>query len=204
MVMEVTQAGVRTRARAMVAEETEDNSEAVKRRKVGNEKLRSPSLTSENTKTRCDINYVKSAHEEEYPSDSFNASANLKSGGVPASCCSSTGSMEKVKVADLEKSYGTETSAYKLNGSESTPKKELKAESGELESCTAKPSLEMVNPCRTVLSPEKMPPEVELEAFFAAAEEDLNKQFKEKYNYDVVNDIPLKGRYDWVELTPGK
>ncbi|KAL7614047.1 hypothetical protein Lser_V15G07516 [Lactuca serriola] len=199
--MEVTQAGVRTRARAMavVAEETEDNSGAVKRRKVGNEKSRSPSLTSEQTKTRCDIDYVKSAHEEEEdPSDSFNASANLKSGGV-------TGSMEKVKVADLEKSFGTETSArHKLNGSESTPKKELKAESGELESCTAKPSPEMVNPCRTVLSPEKMPPEAELEAFFAAAEEDLNKRFKDKFNYDIVNDIPLKGRYDWVELTPGK
>lgn len=67
-----------------------------------------------------------------------------------------------------------------MAGSFSTPKKELKAESGELESCTAKPSPEMVNPCRTVLSPEKMPPEAELEAFFAAAEEDLNKRFKDK------------------------
>ncbi|KAL4577405.1 hypothetical protein LXL04_013514 [Taraxacum kok-saghyz] len=204
--MEITHVGARTRARAMtmVAEETEENSGALKRRKVGSEELRSPSSAFEQTKTLDCETYVNSALEED-TSDSYNASANLKSGGVPASSCSNIGSMGNMKVTDLdEASFEIEAGArYKLNGSESTPTSEFEVKSVELELCTEKSS-EMTNSRRAVLSPEKIPSEADLEAFFAAAEEDLDERFKEKYNYDIVNDIPLKGRYDWVQLTPGK
>ncbi|KAK1260773.1 Cyclin-dependent kinase inhibitor 3 [Acorus gramineus] len=40
----------------------------------------------------------------------------------------------------------------------------------------------------------------EMEEFFAGAEKLQQKMFTEKYNYDLVNDIPLPGRYEWVEL----
>lgn len=119
--MEVTQVGVRTRARAMaiVREEAADNLGAVKRRKIGNGKLTSPSSTYVQTKTLDRENYVNSAREED-PGDSGNYSASLRSSGVPASCCSSTGSTEKLKVSDLEEEdVEIETvERYKLDGSE--------------------------------------------------------------------------------------
>ncbi|KAJ0469336.1 putative cyclin-dependent kinase inhibitor [Helianthus annuus] len=47
-----------------------------------------------------------------------------------------------------------------------------------------------------------MAPEAELEEFFVAAQEGLNERFKNKYNYDIVNDIPLKGRFEWIQVNP--
>ncbi|CAN6460360.1 unnamed protein product [Victoria cruziana] len=42
----------------------------------------------------------------------------------------------------------------------------------------------------------------EMEEFFAAAERQQLRRFSEKYNYDPVNDLPLPGRYEWIQLTP--
>ncbi|KAM1349015.1 hypothetical protein PS2_003166 [Malus domestica] len=46
----------------------------------------------------------------------------------------------------------------------------------------------------------KSPPSEEIEEFFAAVEKYEHKRFTEKYNYDIVNDVPLEGRYQWVRL----
>ncbi|CAN4107691.1 unnamed protein product [Withania somnifera] len=43
-------------------------------------------------------------------------------------------------------------------------------------------------------------PEAEIEEFFAVAEKCEQKRFAEKYNYDIVKDVPLEGRYEWVSL----
>ncbi|GAA0160243.1 hypothetical protein LIER_16839 [Lithospermum erythrorhizon] len=43
----------------------------------------------------------------------------------------------------------------------------------------------------------KMPSEAELEDFFSAAEKYEQNRFAEKYNYDIVKDVPLEGRYEW-------
>lgn len=40
----------------------------------------------------------------------------------------------------------------------------------------------------------------EMEEFFASAEHQQQRSFMDKYNYDIVNDKPLDGRYEWVEL----
>ncbi|XP_008802404.1 cyclin-dependent kinase inhibitor 5-like [Phoenix dactylifera] len=40
----------------------------------------------------------------------------------------------------------------------------------------------------------------EMEEFFAGAELLQQQIFMEKYNFDPVNDHPLPGRYEWVEL----
>ncbi|KAL5206079.1 hypothetical protein ABZP36_034288 [Zizania latifolia] len=53
--------------------------------------------------------------------------------------------------------------------------------------------------------PKKMnrrrsPPEEEVEVFFAAAESTAARRFAAKYNYDVVNDAPMDGRYEWVRV----
>ncbi|KAM0067955.1 hypothetical protein Hdeb2414_s0002g00067461 [Helianthus debilis subsp. tardiflorus] len=98
--------------------------------------------------------------------------------------CSSTGSPGNLRVSDLEESVETGsavTGRYDSDGDESTPESEFKAGSGEMESTTGKHSSFVENLCpRAMLSKEKMPPEAELEAFFAAAQEGLNKRFKDK------------------------
>ncbi|GER56650.1 cyclin dependent kinase inhibitor family protein [Striga asiatica] len=42
----------------------------------------------------------------------------------------------------------------------------------------------------------------DLEEFFAAAEKYDQKRFVEKYNYDIIRDVPLEGKYQWVRLHP--
>ncbi|XP_057739272.1 cyclin-dependent kinase inhibitor 7-like [Arachis stenosperma] len=51
----------------------------------------------------------------------------------------------------------------------------------------------------TAAKKEKVP-EVEIEEFFAMAEKYEQKRFAEKYNFDIVADMPLEGRYQWVRL----
>ncbi|OEL23198.1 hypothetical protein BAE44_0015783 [Dichanthelium oligosanthes] len=47
------------------------------------------------------------------------------------------------------------------------------------------------------------PPEEEVEAFLAAAENAMALRFAAKYNYDVVKDAPMDGgRYEWVRVGP--
>ncbi|KAG7582513.1 Cyclin-dependent kinase inhibitor [Arabidopsis suecica] len=43
----------------------------------------------------------------------------------------------------------------------------------------------------------KTPTPTEIEDFFSELENDNKKQFIEKYNFDIVNDEPLEGRYKW-------
>ncbi|KAK1397991.1 Cyclin-dependent kinase inhibitor [Heracleum sosnowskyi] len=40
----------------------------------------------------------------------------------------------------------------------------------------------------------------EIEEFFASVEGQQQKHFTEKYNFDVVNDLPLPGRFEWVRV----
>ncbi|CAI9776621.1 unnamed protein product [Fraxinus pennsylvanica] len=42
----------------------------------------------------------------------------------------------------------------------------------------------------------------EVEEFFARAEQSQQNLFMEKYNFDVTNDVPLSGQYDWVRVMP--
>ncbi|MCI22573.1 cyclin-dependent kinase inhibitor 3-like [Trifolium medium] len=39
-----------------------------------------------------------------------------------------------------------------------------------------------------------------MDEFFALAEKQQQAIFMEKYNFDVVNDVPLPGRYEWVPV----
>ncbi|RDX81943.1 Cyclin-dependent kinase inhibitor 6, partial [Mucuna pruriens] len=74
--------------------------------------------------------------------------------------------------------------------------------SQEVDSAEKTPTT-MQTKSRCVLSmPQKMPTESELEEFFATAEKDIQKRFSDKYNYDIVKDVPLEGRYEWVKLKP--
>ncbi|KAI7748266.1 hypothetical protein M8C21_000380 [Ambrosia artemisiifolia] len=47
-----------------------------------------------------------------------------------------------------------------------------------------------------------MPSAQEIEGFFALHAQEQQRLFSEKYNFDVVNEKPLKGRYEWVRVRP--
>nr|DAD37018.1 TPA_asm: hypothetical protein HUJ06_007659 [Nelumbo nucifera] len=47
-----------------------------------------------------------------------------------------------------------------------------------------------------------IPTTIEMEEFFAGAEQLQQRLFTEKYNFDPVNDMPLPGRYEWVKVEP--
>ncbi|KAK3180368.1 hypothetical protein Dsin_032756, partial [Dipteronia sinensis] len=47
-----------------------------------------------------------------------------------------------------------------------------------------------------------VPTTCEIEEFFACAEQQQERLFIEKYNFDIVNDLPLPGHYEWVEVGP--
>ncbi|KAK8706622.1 hypothetical protein V6N13_050178 [Hibiscus sabdariffa] len=57
------------------------------------------------------------------------------------------------------------------------------------------PTIELIGDSEGTASPHrKTPPsQAELDEFFSAAE---------KYNYDIVKDVPMDGRYHWIQLKP--
>ncbi|CAK9166482.1 unnamed protein product [Ilex paraguariensis] len=214
-VMEVAQVGVRiTRARAALAmaAAATSSSGTAKRRKASSGKLEfSASFAQLRRRRRVLVTPENSASPATSGNSRRQTTSNVRSASptsdhILTSCCSSNGSgeltNERVKFVDLEEeSAEIEMSTYESDSRgrerrEATPASELQVESGELES-TATPS--EANSLRR-LTVEKMPSESELEEFFAAAEKDIQKRFTEKYNYDIVKDAPLEGRYEWVQL----
>ncbi|GMH20411.1 hypothetical protein Nepgr_022252 [Nepenthes gracilis] len=65
------------------------------------------------------------------------------------------------------------------------------------------PSCSVVAGRRARTSIQRITPSAyEMEEFFAAAELLQQEQFLTKYNFDIVNDSPLSGRFEWVRLIP--
>ncbi|KAK9988352.1 hypothetical protein SO802_028591 [Lithocarpus litseifolius] len=112
----------------------------------------------------------------------------------PVSCCSSNESSEVFRngfsLIDLEaKSFESVDSTTYINNNnnklrEATPSSSLCVDSYEMD------------------SPAKMPPKEEIDDFFAFAEKRQQERFAENYNYDIVKDVPLEGRYQWIPLKP--
>ncbi|KAF7825731.1 cyclin-dependent kinase inhibitor 3 [Senna tora] len=45
-----------------------------------------------------------------------------------------------------------------------------------------------------------IPSAFEMDEFFSFAEKQQQIIFMEKYNFDIINDVPLPGRYEWVQV----
>ncbi|KAL3525701.1 hypothetical protein ACH5RR_014073 [Cinchona calisaya] len=114
---------------------------------------------------------------------------------------------------EVEESVEVETSTYQFENGiqrrETTPSSEVQAETGELESTALRPSMSSeTNSSRlrqrqsTDEEKKKMPSKAELEEFFSAAEKNLQQNFAQKYNFDIVKVEPLEGRYEWFRLKP--
>ncbi|CAI8588851.1 unnamed protein product [Vicia faba] len=176
--MVMAQVGVRTRARAALAMEvTSSPPPTSKRRKINNR--------TENRK-------FSTVKENSFDEES------------PASCCSSNGSVgldeQRIKSLDLEvESAQGETST--CNCDEEIERREM-SRSSEFRGNSHELELMETDSHRPISSAKNTPTEFELEEFFAAAEKDIQKKFQEKYNYDILKDLPLEGRYEWVQLKP--
>ncbi|KFK39800.1 hypothetical protein AALP_AA3G289700 [Arabis alpina] len=57
-------------------------------------------------------------------------------------------------------------------------------------------------PCNLFRNSEAIDCSCEIEEFFEYAEHKQQRHFTEKYNFDIVADIPLPGRYEWVKVLP--
>ncbi|OMO56687.1 Cyclin-dependent kinase inhibitor [Corchorus capsularis] len=203
-VMELADVGVRTRA--MASTETAKN----KRRRLNDDEEEEEAEFKVTSSTTSTTSYIQ-LRSRTIPVDHHHrlnenrcSSPNLDHDDDVSCCSSNMGSNDKriIELPDLEdESIEVETSTHfssRESGRETTPTSELRAEPEDLDS-TSRPSEASSRRRSTV---EKMPTEAELEEFFVAAEKKLQKQFTEKYNYDIVKDEPLEGRYEWVRLKP--
>ncbi|KAM7250492.1 hypothetical protein ACFE04_022375 [Oxalis oulophora] len=123
------------------------------------------------------------------------------------SCCSSNGSSdgeeeedkERAEFVDLEVN---ETSTSKGGEEEERITKSLKRKLSFLDSTTMATVAVKENSGRrkSTVVMEKMnkPLKLEIEEFFAEAEKNIQKEFSQKYNFDIAKDKPLQGRYQWV------
>lgn len=111
------------------------------------------------------------------------------------SCCSST-YVKDLHTSPLDlQAKGLETldSSHSTNGNLKSLSV-LNEFSGDSEESTVFPAAESGR--RKV----RTPPSAEIEEFFAMSEKYEQKRFAEKYNFDIVRDMPLEGRYQWVRL----
>ncbi|KAL7101343.1 hypothetical protein ACP275_08G048500 [Erythranthe tilingii] len=178
---------------------------------LGESELSKPSIQ---LKTRRLSLTLSTPDNSASPARSWNSTCeSVNSGRVLASRCSSSRPISELAKeisgsVDLEQENEVSVEFFPISAAENsvdiirdrretTPSSDddVQSESGELES-TAGPR--ETNSGRR--SAAKMPTEAELEDFFTAAEHNLQKQFIDKYNYDIVKDEPMEGRYEWVQI----
>ncbi|CAH8384182.1 unnamed protein product [Eruca vesicaria subsp. sativa] len=122
-----------------------------------------------------------------------------RSSSVTSGCSSSetNDTHTRLPFLDLEQISETETSTLMIR----TQRSEILGETAEMDSATTTVKTEKKDRKKQEKK-EKAPTQAELEDFFSAAERCQQKRFTDKYNYDIVNDTPLEGRYEWVTLKP--
>ncbi|KAG1330726.1 cyclin-dependent kinase inhibitor 1 [Cocos nucifera] len=199
--MEVTQVvGVRTRARtlALAAAAAERRSGMSKRRmaivgsgeiQISYLQLRTRSVVMKPRITRS----TADSGGRRCPSSDLGRisrrSSNASCETAPEEPPSPSGDPEDGEVLDTAAPY----SECSSNRKETTPSSSRVEEWSDLE-----PTAERTS--RRRRRAEMMPSEAEIEEFFAAAERDQWQRFSAKYNYDIVNDAPSEGRYEWFRI----
>ncbi|KAI7726590.1 hypothetical protein M8C21_000239 [Ambrosia artemisiifolia] len=101
--------------------------------------------------------------------------------------------------------YKTETSMSSNDGfRETSSSSEICLDSDEMESSSSlktnpPPASAATSRCKQSTT-AKTPTAAEIDEFFSAIEKKEQQRFVDKYNYDIVNDVPMEGRYKWVQL----
>ncbi|XP_071691749.1 cyclin-dependent kinase inhibitor 7-like isoform X1 [Rutidosis leptorrhynchoides] len=108
----------------------------------------------------------------------------------------------------VELRFESETSMCSNDGfsKEASASSEICLDSDEMESSSTlkkKTSSKLAAAsCRKPITVSNCPTAAEIDEFFSIAEKKEEKRFMDKYNYDIVNDVPMEGRYQWVRLKP--
>ncbi|MFS7979683.1 putative cyclin-dependent kinase inhibitor [Helianthus anomalus] len=106
-----------------------------------------------------------------------------------------------------ESRFKTETSMSSNDGfsRETSSSSEICLNSDEMESSSklkSNPLSPAATSCRKPSTAGNSPTAAEIDEFFSVFEKKEQKRFADKYNYDIVNDVPMEGRYKWVVLKP--
>ncbi|KAH0451702.1 hypothetical protein IEQ34_019001 [Dendrobium chrysotoxum] len=216
-VMEVTQVvGVRTRARtlalaaaATVPEEAAIGGVSPKRRKATEETTEARSGAGELEMAYLQLRNRSLVMTKRLSKSARNSDAKRRGSAERGriSRCSSIASCEGVEEDDAFRytssggqkprgDLGSSVCYFECNRDrcEITPSSNQVIYSGEVESTAERES-------RMQSTPQlRMPSAAELEEFFAAVEKSEKQQFAARYNFDVDNEIPLEGRYEWVRI----
>lgn len=192
--------GVKTRAQAALAMEAAATS-TPKRKNNSSGEEDGKSSKSPRTSSSSDVKQAT----ENVPPETKERCLSRTSGVVLASCCCSNESTglgeDKIKLLDLEVDSAQVETSICNGGQEIERKIEMSRSSEVRENAQERHSMES-NSRRHSSTARIMPTDLELDEFFAAAEKDIQKKFLDKYNYDVVKDEPLEGRYEWVQVKP--
>ncbi|CAD5186363.1 unnamed protein product [Musa acuminata subsp. malaccensis] len=199
-VMEVTQVvGVRTRGRShSLADAAAPAVKSPRRRRTGAPPSTEVVQTSSYLQLRSRPLFM-TIRRPRLQAENSPAASDPGPAAEGISQCSSNGSSEVVgdgTVSSLNPKTLAGFELLLLEFTETTPSSVVRREAGDLESTAARARM------RSGSSPTvgATTTEAEIEEFFAAAETDQAQRFAEKYNYDVIGDVPLDGRFDWVRI----
>ncbi|KAJ3700220.1 hypothetical protein LUZ61_003925 [Rhynchospora tenuis] len=201
-VMEVTQVvGVRTRSRAIKAAsmaktslkeaevELEGYLELRSRRLFMTPRITRPSVNSANR--RCNMSKLEASSGRLSRCSSTSSLAGVNSEKDIAEC-SNLRSRGAEVANDQESSVGNcECNRERRNVG---PSSESKGQISDLESESDEKSRHRSSPVN------RMPSQTEIDDFFGVAEKAIRDRFTSKYNFDVEREMPLEGRYEWVQL----
>nr|CAA05215.1 cyclin-dependent kinase inhibitor protein [Oxybasis rubra] len=196
----------------MAAAATPTSSPAKKIKKVSKSSYNIPQLRSRRKNLSAPENFAELettplevaavVEEEEVANCSSSEVITTARSDFPPSCCSSNYdqlSSSEPEVVKDDDGLGNRTADPEVESGEASSKQK---ESHRTEAREATKLDDQDYPATKSTVQIKMPSDSEIEEFFAVAEKDLQKRFSEKYNFDIVKDVPLKGRYDWVPINP--
>ncbi|KAL6968039.1 hypothetical protein U1Q18_033843 [Sarracenia purpurea var. burkii] len=126
-------------------------------------------------------------------------------GSVSISCSKNEDGTEEHNDLGIEASFGENNLDFEgreRNTRESTPCSFMRESdtTGTPCSTTRRTASTTTNPRIRNAIQTNIPTTHEMDDFFAHAEQHQQRLFTEKYNFDIVNDSPLPGRYEWVRV----
>lgn len=176
-VMEIPQSGVRTRARTLALQQNPELSYL----QLRNRRLEKPPFQPGNSRVRVKSGSTRSESSGRIDKDAI------------VGRCDDGG-----EIQEFYDENNLDFDDRERSTRESTPCSLIRdAETIGTPGSTTRP----VSASRRARNTERaIPTTPEMEDFFAGFELHQQKQFIDKYNYDIMNDLPLPGRYEWVSV----
>ncbi|KAK6940540.1 Cyclin-dependent kinase inhibitor domain [Dillenia turbinata] len=118
----------------------------------------------------------------------------------------SGGSKDDEQIENVEASFGENNLDFdgrERSTRESTPCSLIRSsDTIETPGSTTKPAPSPANRRARTSMQRNTPTQHEMDEFFVGAEKVQQRIFIEKYNFDIINDLPLPGRFEWVQVAP--